>query len=170
MDRLVDPESLHGREDVAFAEETVRLDEDEADAVREDVGSWDSHAVVGVTSHVGDVLLMNDGSHGWTLLAVPVADGDDWVGTARRGVAALAGLDVGIERAERVRRIDYYTAGGDERMSTLYNVVFRTPPVAADAVTTRATVDEDGPAVEWFDRVPDGVAGEVADDIRLFVD
>lgn len=72
MDSISDPESLRGCANVPFDEETHPVTQEEFESVTERV---DSHAVVGITNDEEDVLLMNDGSHGWTLIAFPVEPG-----------------------------------------------------------------------------------------------
>lgn len=71
METLFDPESLRGREEVEFHETTTVFDPEEFDAIRDDLETLDSHVVIGVTNDVEEVLLIDDGSHGWTLTAVP---------------------------------------------------------------------------------------------------
>lgn len=185
---LFDPESLRHRADVEFDEETKVLEREEFEAVRDELETWDSHVAVGVTNHEGAVLLMNDGSHGWNLTAVPVEPGEDWAAAARRGAEALTGVAVEIDGPERVRRIDYYLEaseaslasdassgaepGGpgdeadrgesqdeDEWLTTVYTVVFRASPVEGEPIADQPGLDgEDVQDVGWFDEVP-----EVAD-------
>ncbi|WP_247001251.1 NUDIX hydrolase [Halosolutus gelatinilyticus] len=166
MDSLFDPERLLDRENVDVREETRNVTRSEFETVRETV---DSHVAVGVTNDEGEVLLVDDGSHGWTLVAAPVESGDDWVATGRRAVETLIGIDVELDRPERLRRVDFHPADDPDRRTTMYNVVFRATSVA------RRPVPDDGPGADrpeigWFDRVPADQEGGVADDIRLFVD
>jgi hypothetical protein len=96
---------LRDHENVEFIEKTEIIDQEEFEVP--DLENWDSHVVVGVTNDEGEVLLLNDGSHGWTLTAFPVESGEDWVAVGRRGVENLADGTVKIDGPERVRRIDY---------------------------------------------------------------
>ena len=167
MESLFDPEDLRDSEDVTFHEETHVVDREEFEATYEDL---ESHVAVGVTNDEGEVLLMNDGSHGWTLTAVAVEPGEDWTAAGRRGVEQLTGVAVELDRPERVRRIDFRPEGDDERRTSMYNVVFRASPVEGRPVADDPDLaDESVEDVGWFDEVPAEQEGDVADDIRLFV-
>ena len=164
MDSFSDPEDLRDRAGVSFHEEVRQLPADEFESVAEEL---DSHAVVGITSDEGDVLLMNDGSHGWTLIAFSVEHGKDWVTTAQREAKALLDDTVVIEEVEFVRRVEFQSADDDSQRTTMYNVVFRAS--VDDSVGIEKTVEEDDLSLRWFDGVPDGQGGDVADDIRYFI-
>lgn len=162
---LTDPESLFDRDDVDVRETVHTVDRETFETARDEL---DSHAVVGLADEAGSVLLMNDGSHGWTLVAVPVEAGEDWAAVARRGMAELTGIDVDVQRPERVRRIEYRLEGDEARTTALYNAVWRAAPVTegTDSLDPGETNTEFG----WFEQVPDGTEGPPAEDIRLFID
>ena len=165
MDSFSNPESLCDQAGVPFHEETQRLPPDEFESVAE---SADSHAAIGIINEKGDILLMNDGSHGWTLIAFPVERGQDWPTVARQEAETLLDTSVVLERPELVRRIDFLLANDDNRRTTMYNVVFR---ASVDESVDIEEVDDqnDESSLRWFAGVPDEQAGEVADDIRIFV-
>ena len=169
MESFCDPETLRERPGVPFREETERIDPD-VEGVRADLATLDSHVVVGVTNDAGEVLLMDDGEHGWTLAAVPVETGDDWLAAGRSGVAELTDICVTIDRAERVRRVDYHVGDETDPHVTVYSVVVRAAPVTGRPVAPSPIIaGEPIPDVGWFDAVPEGVDGPVADDIRQFL-
>ena len=169
MKSFRDPEALRERPGVTFCEETERVDPD-VDGVRADLAALDSHVVVGVTNDADEVLLMDDGEHGWTLAAVPVETGDDWVAAGRRGVARLTDVSVAVDGVERVRRVDYHVGEEADPHATVYTAVVRGESVSGRPVASDPTIAGDPiPDVGWFDAVPEGVAGPVADDIRQFL-
>lgn len=165
MDSFSDPEELRDRTGVPFHEEVRRLPPDEFDSV---AGELDSHAVIGITNDEGDVLLMNDGSHGWTLTAFAVENGENWVTVVQREAEELLGDSVVIEEVEFVRRVDFRSTDDNLQQTTMYNVVFRAS--ADDNVGIDKTVEENDVLLKWFDGVPDGQEGDVSDDIRHFVE
>lgn len=166
MHSLCDPESLRGRASVPFHEETQSVAQAEFESVAESV---DSHAVVGITNDEDDVLLMNDGSHGWTLLAFPVEHGDDWTAVARQQTERLLGVTVVLEQVELVRRIDFRLTSDGEQRTTMYNVVFRGSVDGDRTIEESDSTNDDGLLLRWFEGIPDKQEGEVADDIRIFV-
>ncbi|WP_255151174.1 hypothetical protein [Halorarius halobius] len=169
MDSLTDPEPLADRDDVDYRERTHHVDADEFPAVRDDLGDTAGWAVVGVVNGAGRILLMDDGSHGWTLPAVPVASGGDWVAAAEGVVESLTGATPGIGRPERVRRVDYRENGGGGHV-IVHHVVLPAAPVAGDPVADDPTVGCDtAVAVDWVDALPDELEGAVAEDARLFL-
>lgn len=163
MDSFSDPEDLRDRTGVPFHEDVRRLPADEFESVTEEL---DSHAVVGITNDEGDVLLMNDGSHGWTLVAFPVERGEDWATAARREAETLLDDTVVVAGVEFVRRVDFQSADDDSQRTTMYTVVFRASVDESAGVENR--VEEDDLSLRWFDGVPAGREGDVADDIRYF--
>ncbi|WP_114579616.1 hypothetical protein [Saliphagus sp. LR7] len=165
MNSFSNPESLRDQAGVPFDEEIQQLPPEEFESVSESV---DSHAVVGITNEDGDVLLMDDGSHGWTLIAFPVERGQDWPTVAREEAQTLLDTSVVLEQPELVRRIDFLPVNDDNRRTTMYNVVFR---ASVDETIDTEELDQqnDEPLLRWFERVPDEQEGEVADDIRIFV-
>ncbi|MFT4885117.1 MAG: hypothetical protein ACI8U4_002637 [Natronomonas sp.] len=167
MKSLHDPEQLRDREDVPFDEETHVLGREKFEATRENV---DSHVVVGVTNGEGEVLLVDDGSHGWTLAAFPADPGEDWTATARSGAEELTGVSISLEEPVRARRVDFRLEDDEERQLSMYNVVFRASPVDRRPVASAETLeDTEISDIGWFAEVPDEQAGEVAEDIRLFL-
>lgn len=168
IDALTDPETLHDNPGIEFLEETHTYDSETFASVHEDlapVGGW---VVVGVTNDEGQVLLMDDGSHGWTLPAVSVRD-EDWLAKGCAAVEGLTDVPAEIEGIERVRRIDYEEQGGDGRV-TVHHVVCRAALIEGTPIAAEPTVGCDGTAeAGWFDALPEGVEGAVADDIRLFL-
>lgn len=170
MKSFRDPEALRERPDITFREETERVDPAASANVRADLAALDSHVVVGVTNDADEVLLMDDGEHGWTLAAVPVEAGDDWLAAGRNGVAGLTDVRVAVDRAERVRRADYHVGDEVDPHATVYTVVVRGESVTGRPVASDPTIaGEPIPDVGWFDAVPEGVDGPVADDIRQFL-
>lgn len=164
MDSFSDPEDLRGRSGVSFREEVRRLPADEFTSV---AGQLDSHAVVGITNNEGDVLLMNDGSHGWTLIAFPVEHGEDWVSVAQREAETLLGVAVVVEEVEFARRVDFQSADDNSQRATMYNVAFRAS--ADDSVDLDKIGKQDDVLLRWFDGVPAGQEGDVANDIQYFI-
>lgn len=158
---LTDPESLRGTDAVDVREETHEVGPGDFASV----AALDSHVAVGVVSDRG-VLLQNDGHHGWTLPAFPVADGEDWYAVARRDFRALTGAAIEIEAPERLRRRVYGVADGEET-ETVRDLVVRASPAGDLPADPDSRVE--GTAIQWFDGAPDGVPDAVADDIALFV-
>jgi hypothetical protein len=165
MDSFSDPESLRDRVGVPFDEETQRLSSEEFESVTEGV---DSHAVVGMTNDKGDVLLMNDSSHGWTLLAFPVESGQDWTAIARQEAETLLDASIVLEQLERVRRIDFHHSENN-RSTTMYNVVFRASSDDSGVIEGAVERDDDL-SLRWFEGVPEEQEGNIVDDIRIFTE
>ena len=165
MDPVFDPEELRDRAGVSFHEKVRRLSADEFDSV---AGAVDDHAVIGITNDDGEVLLMNDGSHGWTLVAFPVQPGEDWVAVARSEAKALLDDTVTLEDLEFVRRVEFESVDDDSRQITMYTVVFRAS--VDDSVGVGSTMEQSDVLLGWFDAVPDEQEGDPADDIRTFLE
>lgn len=168
MDALYDPESLRDRPDIEFVEERQPIPTAEFDTTEDRI---ESHAVVGITNTNGEVLLMDDGEHGWTLTAFPVEDGDEWTAVARLGIERVTGREITLEGVERVRRVEFVEDGPGDHRFDMYDVLFGAEPVEGRPVAE----EFEGPGqtrweLEWFDTVPDGVGGGLADDIRLFIE
>lgn len=165
MDSFSDPESFRDRVDVPFREETRRLPVDEFDSVTERV---ESHAVVGITNDEGDVLLMNDGSHGWTLPAFSVAQRTNWLERTRTEAETLLDTSVILEDIELVRRVKFQPETDDTEQFWMYTVIFR--------AFTNADMDVDKISEEtdlslgWSGSVPDEQKADLASDIRLFLE
>lgn len=169
VDSLTDPAALRDRDGVEFRARTETLDPDDFETARDDLAAVAGWVVVGVENDAGAVLLMDDGDHGWTLPAAPVDPDEDWVAAGRTLLEGVAGVAPAADRPERVRRIGYDTQDGDDRV-VVHHVVLRSEPVAGEPVADEPTVGCDT-AVQagWFDALPDGVDGVVADDARLFL-
>lgn len=172
MESFSDPETLLTREDVTVDEVDFEVGEAEFEAMLED---WDSHAVVGITTGEGEVLLMNDGSHGWTLTAFAVEAGEDWVAAGRRRVENLTGVAVDIDRPERIRQYNVRIEDETDRQTTIHDVIFRASPVADACVAAEMVtgIDDDIQDIGWFEELPDDVDADDSDpvdDIRLFLD
>lgn len=169
LDSLADPESLADRDDVEYLTETNEVDADEFAQAREDLEPLGGWAVVGTTNDDGRVLLMDDGSHGWTLPAAPVDVGDDWVATAETAIADLTGVSGSIRQPERVRRIDYHEEDGDGHL-VVHHVVLRAASLSGAPVADDPTIGCDTAVdVRWTASLPEDVEGVVADDARLFL-
>lgn len=176
---LTDPRTPCDADGVEFRELTHQVDPAELEATPDP----DSHVAVGVTGDRG-VLLMDDGDHGWTLPAFAVEPGDDYLAVARREFEALTGVAAAVESVERVRRHRYHPAdatdadgapgsadaatGADDAV-TVWNVVVRATPADPDALAAPES-RETGTDLAWFDGVPDGVEGPVADDVDCIAD
>ncbi|EMA19132.1 hypothetical protein [Haloarcula argentinensis] len=130
----------------------------------------DSHAAVGITNDDGEVLLMNDGSHGWTLIAFPVDPTEDWTAVTRQEAESLLDVTVVLERIETVRRIDFHPESDNDQRFSIYHVIFNAS-IEGDVVVAESetTTDEDL-TLKWFDSVPDNQEDEVADDIERFLE
>jgi hypothetical protein len=169
IDALTDPETLRDRPGIEFREETHTYETADFASIRSDLAPIGGWVVVGVTNDEGRVLLMDDGTHGWTLPAVSVRE-EEWLTKGQRAVEGLTDRAVAIDRVERVRRIDYKEDGGDGHVAVRH-VVCRAAPVEGTPVAADPTVGCDGTAdADWFDTLPDGSEGVVADDARLFFD
>lgn len=178
-DAAVDPAQLF---DDASDDDTGPLETDErtythcgtdhceADAI--------GRAIVGVTDADGNVLLVVNPEEEHAILPNCVVDPDeDWETGARRQLTETAGLDVPLDRVERVRRVEHVvdadSADGTQHPPrTTHHVVF-----AASVESVRPPLDDlcdDNPwTLGWYDEVPVAVedtGSGVIDDIELFVD
>jgi ADP-ribose pyrophosphatase YjhB (NUDIX family) len=164
VDALTDPEPLldSSAHDVETHADSL-APEDFADAE-----AWESHVAVGVADDRG-VLCYDDGHHGWTLPAFAVAEGEDYVAVARREFDALTGVDVAVAGVEHARRRAFTVAeDGDDRETTVWNVLVRASPV--DPLADDPACHEDGAELGWFDGIPPGADGVVAADVERVVD
>ena len=123
----------------------------------------------GITNEEGEVLLMDDGSHGWTLIGFLIEGGQDWPTVARQEAEALFNTSVVLDQPVLVRRIDFLLASDENRRETMYNVVFR---ASVDEPIDIEEMDDQNAelSLRWFEGVPDEQEGEVVDDIRIFVE
>lgn len=167
MDSLTDPGRLYEDADVDWRDRTHAVDAEVFEETRERV---DSHAVVGVTDDAGRVLCHDDGSHGWTLPAATVPDGGDWAATARRDLGDLLGTTLELGQPVRVRHIAFLVDDAENaRRADTFDVVFPARVVDGEVPHFHDDPDDDDPALAWFDAVPPGQDGELADDVQLFL-
>lgn len=165
---LADPDALRDSESVEYSRTRETVDAETFADVRDDLADTDGWVVVGVVDDDGAVLLMDDGSHGWTLPAVPVRD-RNWITRGREAVAGLTGMTADVTPPERVRRLDYEEDGGDGHV-VVHHVVLGAERVTGAPAADDPTVGCDGhPEVGWFDHLPDEMEGLVEDDARLFL-
>ena len=170
MESLSDPEFLRDYDEVEFQTEVEILDEEGFEDAHENLRALDSHVVVGIVNDREEVLLQNDGHHGWTLTAFSVESSDDWVVTACNRVKRLTGTAIEINGAERVRRIDYCLESENDPRISIYNVVLRASPVEGETIEENpCSPHEDSPELEWFNRVPEEQKESIKADIRLFL-
>ena len=176
-----DPETLCEREEIECETETRSVTRGELEAARD----IETHVTVGVVNSGGDVLVINDGSRGWTLPAAPVGRDEHWTATASRVAEAITGVDVTLETPVRIRRIEFCTDSGQTH--TTYNVVVRTTPVsgrpvgdgpispAANGMSVGGADEPTAPGSTleerlWVDRVPDGQADGIKADVRAVLE
>jgi hypothetical protein len=175
MQSVTNPERFRGDDGVEFLDRVYEVEDAEFEAAAEHA---ESHAVVGLTDDDGRVLLYDDGSHGWTLPAVPVPEGGDWAAAARNDVADLLGAPIELDRPVRVRHIRFEVdETGDRRSAETYDVVFQAQfdkEGAGDGLDADDPGDDPGAGVDatlaWFDAVPESQDGALADDVALFLD
>lgn len=158
LESLEDPASLFEYAGVDVEELRESVDAEDFEAAE----TWDSHVAVGVADDRG-VLLYDDGHHGWTLPAFPVADDEDYLAVAQREFETVTGVELAVDGVEHARRRVFHRDDGEDE-TDVWNVVVRATPATAlpDAPTSRA----DGATVRWFDGIPDSVEGIVAADIE----
>jgi ADP-ribose pyrophosphatase YjhB (NUDIX family) len=167
MDPLTDPASLADRRTVDVEHQTETLPDAEFESLRDRI---EDHAAVGLTNEEGAILLMNDGSHGWTLPAVPVDQGEDYAAVAREGISDMTGIEVELEAVERLREVVFRPTDGDQERR-MYNVIFRASPVGGRPVAEAYSAgDADAPAVEWVESIPEAQSPVLAGDIQLFLE
>ncbi len=168
MDSLSDPGSLRERADVAFREERSV---DERDGF-EYFASIQGMVAVGITNEAAEVLLMNS-PHGWRLPYGPVGTDEDWVDAGRHVGEELTGVDVDIDRVERVGQTTHCLNGDETRETTSYDVILRARTVQGSPIAGDPSFGPwDELEMGWFDAVPDDAYwdhGDAVDDIRRFV-
>ena len=169
MERNPNLEAYRDRDDVEFVTDAHDLEPEKYEDARERIDSLDSHVAVGVNDESGDVLMVDDGHHGWTLPAFAFEAGDDWEVTGQSGVENILGVAVHVEHTERVRRVEFIV--DDDPKVTIYNVVLRADTVSSgDIPEGLAESVENLEAVGWFGEIPADASESVADDARLFLD
>ena len=171
LESPADPETLLDREGVEFIEKPSEEHEHHFEMYEPIQGV----AIVGVTNDADEVLLLVDREAGHAVLPYAKVDPDeDWATVARRKTEELTGVAVSLDGTERVRRKQYRPEeGGDDRETTGYDVVFSASPVGDEAATAAVGTCEDNHwEAAWVDGIPADVDadGDVADDIRLFVE
>lgn len=169
--KLLDPESLREREEVAFSRETETLDRESFESLREQSETDDGAALVGITND-DEAVLLKDTCTGWLAPGGNVASDEDWAAVARREAESWTDVAVELDGVERVRRIDHRVEGGepsDVLDGPFYVVFFRASPATDETVPVDSD-DEDAPDVEWFDEVPEGVDSNHENDVRTFFD
>ncbi|WP_224447475.1 NUDIX domain-containing protein [Haloprofundus salilacus] len=146
---IADIESLHGRDDVPFHEQTDLVDDETFDVVAD----LDDMAPIGVTTDDGSILVMRvTDTCRWKIPAPSVAPGEGYAKAAQRWVAEQTGLGVTLDAVEGVWS---YTVRleNDDRKATRNFVVFSATP---ETSSTTPNV-EAGDAVDagWFDALPE---------------
>lgn len=149
VEAITDPESLRGRDGVAFHEDADTVDE-EAFAFVDDA---DDMAPVGITNDDGAVLLMRvDEDCSRKIPSVEVGPGEEYGRAAREWVEEQAGIDVELDAVEAVWRYEARLEG-EERAATRYFVVFGATPASGEGTALADTHEAE--AVEWFEELPD---------------
>lgn len=155
VESITDPESLRGRTDIRFHEETDFVDKETFDMV----DGLDNLAVVGVTNDDGDVLVMRiteDCAQKMPLSSVK--PGEDYAEAARQWVAEQTRLTIMLDAVEAVWRYEFQLEN-EERKTTRNFVVFSASPVtdemAVDDPADDILEESDAAAVGWFDELPD---------------
>jgi hypothetical protein len=165
MDELTDPESLRGREDVAYVENDPETNQDHYDSFESAAGT----AVAGVTDDDGRLLLLEHERADYPAVCFTVVDGGaDYVAEARDIVETATGVEATLDDVLRVRRSVYRSEGGEE--TTAHDVVFAASPVGDRTVDPDAGHDW---TAEWRDPetvdVPDEADNDVLADLELFL-
>lgn len=172
MESLADPSSLRDEDGVSFDVENQYAGAAAYEQARERFADEDGVAVVGVTNDAGEVLLADtEQGSGWLPPGKRVDAGGDWVEFGREAVAEQAGVDVKITDVERVQRMNFRVDDADDdRETTTYVVYLAASPADSESVGEPGLPDEDAPAAEWFDGVPEDVDEGHGDDVRVFLD
>ena len=169
MEPFTDPESLRNRDEIEFQTKTEILEKSEFNASREDLNDLDNHAAIGLTNDQGEVLLQNDGSHGWTLIACPVEEDQEWVAAVSSYTRELLGNPIQIDDIERVRRRDYRVEGDEDLQISIYNVVFRGSAIDRVAFEDGESTSDEIQQTRWFSDAPEDQPDTIQEDVRLFL-
>lgn len=165
VDSLPDPASLLDHPDVAVetTDESVGTEDFAA------AEAWTDHVAVGVADDRG-VLCHDDGHHGWTLPAFEVTDDtDDLLALARRAFEALTGVPITVDGVEHARRRTFTVAAdGDDRETSVWNVILRATPAATLADDPESPAAD--AALAWRDSAPEDAPDPVAADIERIAD
>ncbi|MFB6071957.1 MAG: hypothetical protein ABEJ88_03220 [Halobacterium sp.] len=161
-DSLTDPGMLADRDGVAVETQSVSVDADEFETAR----TYDSQVVVGVPDERG-ALLQNDGHHGWTLPAFPVADGEDYAAVARREFEALTGAALGVAGVEHARR-RVFVREADGAEAVVWNVLLRGAPASPLPDDPESRVD--GTDARWSAEPPADASAPVVADVERVLD
>jgi hypothetical protein len=169
MNELTDPESLRGREDVAYVENAPEVHQGHYDRYESIAGM----AVAGVTDDEGRLLLLQlDEAPVPTMPYAQVAPGDDWVTAVEAAVVDTTDVPVDVDGVRRVRRDTYRSEDGAE--TTGYDVVFTATPTGgldcsdADGLSCQRDWNARWESGDELD-LPDGDDNDVVNDIRLFL-
>jgi hypothetical protein len=169
MNELTDPESLRGREDVAYVENPPEVHQSHYDLYDSIAGM----AVAGVTDDEGRLLLLQlDEAPVPTMPYARVAPGDDWVTAVEGAVRDTTDITVDVDGVRRVRRDTYRSEDGAE--TTGYDVVFTATPTGsldcsdADGLSCQRDWNARWESGDELD-LPDGDDNDVVNDIRLFL-
>lgn len=180
-DAAVDPAQLF---DDASDDDTAPIETDERTYTHETPDHCEAdalgRAIVGVTDADGNVLLVVNHDEEHAILPNGVVDPDeDWETVARRQLTEAAGLDVPLDRVERVRRVEHVVdADADANAAaepehpprTTHHVVFATS-VESVQPPLDGLCDDNPWTLGWYDEVPVAVEDDgsgVLDDIELF--
>jgi len=159
VDSLPDPESLLDRPGVDVETSTEPIDADDFGAAE----AWDDHVVVGVADDRG-VLLYDDGHHGWTPPAFEIGDDEDAVAVAHREFEALTGTTATVEGVLHARRRTFVVADGDDRETSVWNVILRATPDERLPDDPESRVED--AALAWRDAAPGDAPEQVAADVE----
>jgi ADP-ribose pyrophosphatase YjhB (NUDIX family) len=172
VDELTDPLALRDRADVPVVERTRTFEAETYDRVRDHHEVIDGVVGVGVVDDDA-VLLARHGENGWAPPGGQVQPDEDWAAAARRSLRELTGQSVALDAVERLERITFQQADGDEAFAT-HSVLFRAS-LSAPSRSFRADPappeSSDGPPVDldWFDDVPADVNPNHEDHVRRFL-
>lgn len=165
VEPIVDHETLRGRDDVAYHDETDVVD---AETVEWMADAADL-AAVGVTNDDGELLLRRQtDTCSWKVPVATVGTDEDFAAAISTHVRESIGFDLELDAVEGVWDISVRTEDGEQTASRAF-VTFSARPISGgydlDAVTpTGDAVEEAG----WFETLPED-ASEIPG-TGLFVD
>lgn len=160
---MVDPARLVADPSVPSSTTSAQIDVEDVAEYR----AMDSHVAVGVTNENGEVLLADDGSHGFGLPARPV-DGDvNWNDSATELVEDLFGTSAVTLAVRSVRRHEFRVAETDERL-VVESVVYGAE-IPNDELADPDPAESRFESMGWYSSVPSAQEGAMAEDVRRFV-